>query len=72
MTNTISKKELAQTLGYVFPSQRIDYKKLEKKVLESGLLIKLKIDMGTFKAKHKERFDVRQTAIIKKTFNITN
>ena len=68
---TISKKEIALRLGYVFPSNnRIDYAKLEKRVQDSGLLIKLKMDITAFKKMHKQRFDTKQMLIIKKVLDI--
>ncbi len=69
--NTISKKEIALRLGFFFPNNdRIDYIKLEKRVIETGLLEKLNISLETFRARRKQRFDSIESEVIKKHFGL--
>lgn len=69
--NTISKKEIALRLGFFFPNNdRIDYIKLEKRVIETGLLDKLNISLETFRARRKQRFDSIESEVIKKHFGL--
>lgn len=65
-----SKKELALSLGYFFDNSRVDYRKLEKRVIKSGVLEKLNMSINDFKKMHKERFDSKQTQVIKSHFQI--
>jgi hypothetical protein len=67
---SMSKTELAESLGYIFPNGRVDYQKLFKKVQDTGLLNKLGMTAFTFKRMHKERFSLQQSDVIKKHFNI--
>ena len=70
--STISKKEIALRLGFYFPNSdnRIDYIKLEKRVIETGLLTKLGMDLKTFRARRNQRFDIIESEVIKQHFNI--
>jgi hypothetical protein len=65
-----SKKELALSLGYFFDNARVDYRKLEKRVIKSGVLEKLNMSIDDFKKMHKERFDAKQTQVIKSHFGL--
>jgi hypothetical protein len=70
-TTIMSKAELAQALGFIFPSHdRVDYKKLFKKVNDTGLLEKLGMTPTDYIEMHKERFSNRQSNIIKNHFQI--
>jgi hypothetical protein len=69
---TLSKKEIALKLGYVFPNDRVDYRKLNKVLIDPILLNSLGLTAGAITKMHKERFNIIQSKIILSHFNITS
>jgi hypothetical protein len=67
---TLSKGELAEKLGYTFPSGRVNNRQLRKALVNKNLLGLLGIDESEIIAMHKARFTVQQTTILKNHFNL--